>query len=166
MRSRSPTGPSAAPSTAWASVGSGPVMSWPSAPRRGGSQRGLKRGLDRNAPHHPADARRDDHHGDAPAVLALRPHRRAGPCADHGQPGEADPPRGDQRQERRRGAADHRGMGQRDASGVPHDDPVSLEGMEPVLFEDRASQHKSPSSLGWRRSWGSKSGYCPGRPRN
>src|SRR3954464_13573522 len=38
---------------------------------------------------------------------------------------------GDQRPERRRGAADHQRMGQRDSSGVPHPGPVSLEGMEP-----------------------------------
>src|SRR3954464_9368443 len=38
---------------------------------------------------------------------------------------------GDQRPERRRGAADHRRMGQRDSSGVSHNGPVALEGMEP-----------------------------------
>src|SRR3954470_7158112 len=131
MRSTSPTGPSAAPSTAWASAGSGPVMSWPSAPRRGGSQKGAETRPGSEATRHPADARRDDHHGDTPALLVLRPHRRAGPRPDHRQPGQANPPRGDQRQDRGRLAADHRGMGQRDSSGVPRDDPVALAGMEP-----------------------------------
>ena len=39
-------------------------------------------------------------------------------------------------------------------------------GWNPVLFEDRASQHKSPSSLARPRSWGSRSGCCRGPPRN
>ena len=49
-------------------VGSGPVMSWPSAPRRGGSQKGAETRPGPEGTLRPADARRDDHHGDAPAV--------------------------------------------------------------------------------------------------
>src|SRR4051794_7002821 len=70
MRSTSPTGPSAARSTACASVGSGPVMSWPSAPRCGGSQKGAETRPRREATRAPADARRDDHHGDPPLYSA------------------------------------------------------------------------------------------------
>lgn len=35
-----------------------------------------------------------------------------------------------------------------------------------VLFEDRASQHKSPESLGWAARLGSRSGCCRGPHRS
>src|SRR5512143_2797624 len=56
------------------------------------SQKGAENRTEGPRPDRAADARRDDHYGDAPALLLLWPHRRAGPRADHGPPGQADPP--------------------------------------------------------------------------
>ena len=78
-------------------------MNWPSAPRRGASQKGAETRPGREATLGAADARRDDHHGDASTVQRLWPHRRADPCADHRQSRETNPPRGDEHQERRAG---------------------------------------------------------------
>src|SRR4051794_11445585 len=122
-------------------------MSWPSAPRRGGSQKGAETRPGSEATRHPADARRDDHHRDAPALLVLRPHRRAGPRPDHGQPDQANPPRGDQRQDRGRLAADTEEWVNETHQAFLTMIRSHWRGWNPVLFEDRASQHKSPSSL-------------------
>ena len=76
-------------SNACESGGSGLGISWPCARRPGGSQKGAETRPEGPRPHRVADARRDDHHRDAAALLVLRPHRRAGPRADHRQPLQA-----------------------------------------------------------------------------
>src|SRR5512142_2743369 len=94
MRSRSRARRSAEPSHALTFGGSGPATNWPAAPTLGGSQKGAETRPERPGTHRGADARRDDHHGDSSALLLLRPYRRAGPGADHGEPLQAHPPRG------------------------------------------------------------------------
>ena len=75
IKSRSRARRSVVPSHVWASGGSGLVTNWPAAPRPGGSQRGAETRPERPCPHRRADARRDNHHGDASALLMLRAHR-------------------------------------------------------------------------------------------
>src|SRR5512135_346771 len=139
-------------SLAWGSAGSGPGINWPCVPRPGGRPKGAETRAGGPRPHRRADARRDDHHRDAAAVLLLRPHRPAGARADHRPPGQADPPWGDQRRHR-----DVAGMITTAWTRDEHQDFLSVirshwRGWNLVLFEDRASQHTAPESLAWAES--------------
>src|SRR3954466_4238241 len=148
MRSRSPTGPSAAPSTAWASVGSGPVMSWPSAPSRGGSQKGAeKRGLDQKE-------RALLLMLDETIITETPPLYNA-----YGHIGEQVrvPITGNRAKRILHGAINVKSgdvelLITEEWVNETHQAFLAMirshwRGWNPVLFEDRASQHKSPSSL-------------------
>ena len=116
-------------------------------------KRGLKRGL-KGRPHRAADARRDDYHRNAAAVLLLRPV------------GEQVrvPITGNRAKRILHGAIN---VTSGDVSlliteewvNETHQTFLSMirshwRGWNIVLFEDRASQHKSPESLDWAEHLG------------
>src|SRR5262249_1149350 len=82
---------------AWESAGNSLGMSWASARRRGGKQKGAKTRPSRAAADGPPHAGRNDHNRDAAVVLLLRPHRRASAYPDQRRSRPSDSAWGDQR---------------------------------------------------------------------
>src|SRR5690349_4631498 len=130
MASPCPSRASAEPSTGWTCAGSVPGMTWPTVPTPGGKQKGAKTRSFFAAAYRPVDARRNDHHGNATALLLLRAHRPADAHPDWRRPCPAHPSWGVERPQRRGTAAGHEGLDPDRAPAFSQLDPGPLARLE------------------------------------